>query len=82
MDLYRLDGVENLERMQIDEYLYGDGVCIVEWADKANKSFPNKSLTVDFSFISEYQRKIDIEWPSDRLDKIGGEITRSISRVN
>jgi len=25
MDLYRLEGVENLERMQIDEYLYGGG---------------------------------------------------------
>ena len=82
MDLYRLEGVENLERMQIDEYLYGDGVCIVEWADKANKSFPNKSLRVDFSFLSENQRKIDIEWPSNLLDKIGREITRSIGLVN
>ena len=62
--------------MQIDEYLYGDGVCIVEWADKANKSFPNKSLTVDFSFLSENQRKIDIGWPSDRLDKIDGTMYR------
>ncbi len=82
MDLYRLEGIESLERMQIDEYLYGDGVCIVEWADKANKSFPIKSLTVDFSFLSENQRKIDIEWASDRLDKIGGEITRSMGLVN
>jgi tRNA threonylcarbamoyladenosine biosynthesis protein TsaE len=82
MDLYRLEGIESLERMQIDEYLYGDGVCIVEWANKANKSFPNKSLTVDFSFLSENQRKIDIGWPSDRLEKIGREITRSMIPVN
>ena len=82
MDLYRLEGVESLERMQIDEYLYGDGICVVEWADKADKSFPKKSLTIDFSFLSENQRRIKIEWESSRLDIIGNEITKSINLVD
>ena len=82
MDLYRLEGVESLERMQIDEYLYGDGICVVEWADKADKSFPKKSLTIDFSFLSENQRRIKIEWESSRLDILGNEITKSINLVD
>ena len=81
MDLYRLEGVESLERMQVDEYLYGDGICIVEWADKATKSFPKKSLTIDFSFISENQREIKMEWESNRLDTIVREITKSGNSV-
>ena len=81
MDLYRLEGVESLERMQIDEYLYGDGLCIIEWADKADKSFPNKSLTIDFSFISEDQRKIKMEWESNRLDALTKEISMSLNSV-
>ena len=81
MDLYRLEGVESLERMQIDEYLYGDGLCIIEWADKADKAFPNKSLTIDFSFISDDQRKIKMEWESSRLDALTKEISMSLNPV-
>ena len=68
--------------MQIDEYLYGDGICVVEWADKADKSFPKKSLTIDFSFLSENQRRIKIEWESSRLDMLGNEITKCITLVD
>jgi len=82
MDLYRLEGVESLERMQVDEYLYGDGICIVEWADKADKSFPKKSLTIDFSFISEDQRRIKMEWESSRLNVLSKEITKSVNSVD
>ena len=82
MDLYRLEGVESLERMQVDEYLYGDGICIVEWADKADKSFPKKSLTIDFSFISEDQRRIKMEWKSSRLDVLSKDITKSVNSVD
>ena len=35
MDLYRLDTFAEVLDLGLDEYLFGDGVSVVEWADKA-----------------------------------------------
>src|SRR5690349_17851059 len=32
MDLYRLDRIEEIVDLGLDDYLYGKGVCVVEWA--------------------------------------------------
>ncbi len=33
-DVYRLENVEELYDLGFDEYFYGNGVCIIEWAEK------------------------------------------------
>ena len=33
IDLYRLDKIEEVAQLGLDDYLYGKGVCVVEWAD-------------------------------------------------
>ena len=35
VDLYRTDGPSDIEELGIEEYLWGDGVCVMEWAEKA-----------------------------------------------
>lgn len=34
IDLYRLDSLNDIRALNIDDYLYGDGVVLVEWAEK------------------------------------------------
>ena len=34
-DVYRLENVDELYDLGFDEYFYGNGVCIVEWAEKS-----------------------------------------------
>ena len=46
MDLYRLDSFEDVEGLGLDDYLFGDGLCVVEWADKAEDYFPVDHLSV------------------------------------
>lgn len=50
-DLYRLDGEEELFDLGFEEYFYRDGVCIVEWSEKAGdfwaewqEEHPNNAL--------------------------------------
>jgi len=38
-DLYRLDSAEDLEGIGYEEYLFGDGVCLVEWPERAEEAF-------------------------------------------
>ena len=46
MDLYRLDSIDEVVDLGIDDYFLGDGVCVVEWADKGVDAFDGECLTV------------------------------------
>ncbi len=46
MDLYRLDSIEEIIDLGIDDYILGDGVCVVEWAEKGLDAFPGERMRV------------------------------------
>lgn len=56
IDLYRLDRIEEVIELGLEDYLYGRGVCVVEWADKALDMFPEERLLVEISFLSDTRR--------------------------
>ena len=66
MDLYRLDTFEDVDGLGLDDYLYGDGVCVIEWADKAPGYFPERHLLVRISVVSDEEREFTVN--SDTLD--------------
>lgn len=45
-DVYRLGDPEELVDIGVDEYLYGDGVCVVEWADIVYDLLPEDALWI------------------------------------
>ena len=45
-DLYRLRGADELEELGAEEYFYGQGVCLVEWAERADGSLPDRCCHV------------------------------------
>ncbi len=46
LDLYRLQGEEELEGIGWEDYLYGDGVAVIEWAEKIDQQLPKERLDV------------------------------------
>ena len=46
VDAYRLSGADDLVALGSDEFLCGDGLCIVEWADRAAEALPDERLDV------------------------------------
>ena len=60
MDLYRLDTMEEIADLGIDEYLWGEGVCVVEWAEKASGMFPDQRLTVRMDVIGKTTRRLTL----------------------
>ena len=46
-DWYRLSDVEELYELSMDEYLYGDGVSVIEWPSKAEEAIPEIYLQVE-----------------------------------
>ncbi|MBM3945068.1 MAG: tRNA (adenosine(37)-N6)-threonylcarbamoyltransferase complex ATPase subunit type 1 TsaE [SAR202 cluster bacterium] len=57
IDLYRLDGVREIEDLGLDEYLFGDGVCVVEWAEKAGNLWPEDRLAITIERLDETARR-------------------------
>jgi tRNA threonylcarbamoyladenosine biosynthesis protein TsaE len=49
-DLYRLeDAVSALEGIGYEDYFYSDGVCLVEWADKAREIMPGDAIWININ---------------------------------
>lgn len=63
-DVYRLDKVDDLYDLGFDEYFYGDGVCVIEWAEKIEDLIPNNRIVLDI----ENGEDID-----ERVIKLHGE---------
>ncbi len=55
MDLYRL-GYEDLEELGIEDYLYGKGLCVIEWPDRLEDLMPRNRLHINLQIISENRR--------------------------
>lgn len=60
-DLYRINGMDELDAIGAEEYFYGDGISFVEWPERAEGYFPSTALRVDITKLSENERKIRIE---------------------
>ncbi len=59
-DLYRINSAEELYELGYEEYFYGMGVCLVEWAEKAGELLPEESIKVKLEYLGETERKIEI----------------------
>ena len=57
IDLYRLDHTEEIAELGLDDYLYGNGVCVVEWAEKGLSILPAEHLLIQISYLSDTERR-------------------------
>ncbi len=68
-DVYRLEESEEMEEIGYLDYFYGDGVCLIEWADQIKELLPKERIEIqikkDLTKGFEY-RNIDI----NRKEKI------------
>lgn len=55
-DLYRLEGDADIRDLGFDEYFYGRGACVVEWADRLSAELPEEHLSIGFTHEGETDR--------------------------
>ncbi|MCX5749882.1 MAG: tRNA (adenosine(37)-N6)-threonylcarbamoyltransferase complex ATPase subunit type 1 TsaE [Candidatus Saganbacteria bacterium] len=66
LDLYRLDSINDIEDLDIEDILNGDSILIIEWAEKMGSLLPEGCVKIYFEMTGEYQREIRIENESIR----------------
>lgn len=52
MDFYRIESPEEAADLGIEEYLYGEGVCAIEWAERATGLLPDEHLLIELEYVS------------------------------
>ncbi len=59
-DWYRLESAEELYELGMDEYLGGDGIAIVEWAERCPEAVPDDAIRISLDVTGEQTRRIRI----------------------
>jgi len=60
VDLYRLDSIEQAVGIGIEEYLPGDGVTVIEWAEKIESLLPPGTKRLRLSLVNDTSRRIEV----------------------
>jgi len=59
-DFFRLENRESVAQLGLDDYFFGDGISVIEWADRFPESIPNQARWILFEIRSENARMISI----------------------
>ncbi|AII60501.1 tRNA (adenosine(37)-N6)-threonylcarbamoyltransferase complex ATPase subunit type 1 TsaE [Dehalococcoides mccartyi] len=78
IDLYRLDLSEEIEELGLEDYFYGSGVTVVEWADKANELLPPENLQIEIAYLDDDTRKLTLSAWGIRYEELLNEIAQRV----
>jgi len=59
-DFFRLEDRESAVRLGLEDYFFGDGLCVIEWADRFPELIPERARWITFDIESERQRIITL----------------------
>ena len=49
-DVYRIGDVDEMYEIGYEEYFFGDGVCVVEWADLIEEIIPDDAVRIEIEY--------------------------------
>jgi tRNA threonylcarbamoyladenosine biosynthesis protein TsaE len=74
-DAYRLKRAAEFAHLGVHEYFAGDGVCLIEWADRVKEYLPAENLRISITINGETSRQFCVEGR-------GADYERIIARLN
>jgi tRNA threonylcarbamoyladenosine biosynthesis protein TsaE len=63
-DAYRLENPQAFEDLGVADYWGGDGVCLVEWADRVRGLLPDDCWIITIELTGPVSRTVRIEMPA------------------
>lgn len=75
MDVYRLSDAGDVGDLGYEEYLNGDGVVVIEWAEKIEEVVPATALFVNIEHRDDNERKITFAGLSDKIDVLRNKLS-------
>lgn len=60
-DVYRIDDIREMYEIGFDEYLYGSGVCVIEWGNMVRELLPENHINLTIVKLEDDIREIEIQ---------------------
>ena len=79
IDLYRLDHIEEIVELGLDDYLYGNGICVMEWAERGLSVLPTDHLLIEISYLSDTERSFQLKPRGKRYLEIATQLKYPLS---
>lgn len=61
LDIYRLSGEDEFESMGGEEFLYSDGISLIEWSEKIDSMLPENTIYINITINDDLSRTIEIK---------------------
>jgi tRNA threonylcarbamoyladenosine biosynthesis protein TsaE len=84
IDFYRLNSIEEIIDLTLEEYLYSNGICVIEWAEKGITVLPSDNLSVSLEYIAnaDMDRKVQLQPNGARYKELIKDITIELDTWN
>lgn len=79
-DAYRMGRAAEIEELGADDYFFGEGVCVIEWADRVADFLPADRLDIAAAHAGERQRRYEIRAAGPRSAEILNKIRETLTR--
>lgn len=76
IDMYRITQLAEALDLGLEDYLYGEGVCVIEWAERIAAALPRDHLWITLYHLDETKRRIVMHAAGDRHLKLLKEFQR------
>jgi tRNA threonylcarbamoyladenosine biosynthesis protein TsaE len=80
MDIYRLENEGEFISAGLEEYLYGKGVAVVEWADRWPGILPEHGIRVRFGILDDRHREITLSGRHPRAEEMIESFKKGVER--
>ncbi|MDU3803364.1 tRNA (adenosine(37)-N6)-threonylcarbamoyltransferase complex ATPase subunit type 1 TsaE [Paraclostridium bifermentans] len=74
-DVYRIGNSDEMYDIGFDEYINGDGVCIIEWANLIEDILPDEYLYIEMNY-KENGREMILTPKGEKYEEIVKELTK------
>lgn len=80
IDLYRLEDKAEIMALDLEGYLSGDGVVVIEWADRWPGELPEETVQVELRMVDEHTRELRFSGSHLRAREVIGALKEKIGR--
>ena len=80
-DVYRIEEPEEMEEIGYEDCFYGDGICLVEWADQIRELIPDSAVRVRIERVpeeGEWFRRITLEADPELACALAAEVGEDV----
>jgi tRNA threonylcarbamoyladenosine biosynthesis protein TsaE len=68
-DFYRMERAEDIARLGYEEFLFGEGVAVVEWAERLGVLMPAEHLKIRITHKGDQERRLQVSARGSRYQK-------------